>query len=155
MKLAFLFKTNGTLGIPSPKANPFRIRDQGRPPTFVPVESVDNRPIQTGFTPGVGTRKAGSRWSARFEKFCLGVILTLFASTVIACGFGVQRIQHNREKYRLGQQIKQRERELAETKKICRNLEGIVALYAARDFQQNAARQAALARPKPKGIPNG
>ncbi len=155
MKLGYLFATNGTLGNPSAKGNPFRMREQDRPPPFVPVKSADNRPIASGLAVNFHADKAGSRWSARFEKFCLAMVFAVFVSTAIACGFGVQRIQHNREKYRLSLQIKQRERELAEAKKTCRNLEGIVALYAAREFQQNGARQAVLARPKPKSPAGG
>ena len=155
MKLAYLFLTNGTVESPSTKANPFRLHEADRPSPFVRVKCADNRPVAPRLGANADADRPETRWSARFEKLCLALVFVLFVSTAIACGFGVQRIQHNREKYRLSLQIKQRERELTEAKKMCRNLEGLVALYAAREFRLNGVRQTTLARPKSKSPVRG
>ena len=82
-------------------------------------------------------------------------MVMLFGGTLMLGALGLQRVQYVREQYRLGQQLRQRERELVQMRRAYQVITAHVAEQEAQDLsRQNLVRTDASRAGRPVGRRN-
>jgi len=133
-----------------PKTYRFRPDALPRRSPLLKVKPVDPQPVRPAFPSGNRDAPAcprGSR-SGRAARICLCAAAFLFVLTAMAGGLGMQRIQHRRELFRLGQQLRQSETRSRQVTLACQTMRASYVTHLAQDRQQSDVRTVAYARVK-------
>jgi len=152
MNPASLLLLTGGLRRYQPKTYRFCPDALPRRPSFLKVKRVDSQPVRPCLPLGNREAPACPRrgWSSRAVRICLGSVAFLFLLTAMAGVLGLQRIQHRRELYRLGQQLRQSEAMTRQMALSCQTLRASYVAYVAQDRHQSELRTVANARIKDK-----
>jgi hypothetical protein len=140
----------GGLRCYQPKSYHFRPDALPRRPSLLNVKPVDPQPVRPALPSGnreVPACAHGGR-SGRAARICLCAVAFLFVLTAMAGGLGMQRIQHRRELFRLGQQLRQSETTSRQIALACQTMRASYVAHLAQDRQQSEVRTVAYARVK-------
>jgi len=114
---------------------------------LLPVKSINLRPVQPKLeSSGPDEMLQGGQTRAdKLTRLLLWLLIALLAVATLACGFGMQQIAHNRQQYKLGQQLRQAEQKRRQAEFACREMHNCLVVHVAKEQQREQQMQVAQA----------